>query len=177
MRDSRVKWAVGFYDKNKDMLAPRLLVPDLGTGYGSLLIAILNQLWHDYTTRVEIDVLREALELAALGLNRSVWTLQGRFSSIYLLKHEPFNLVVCNPPPYHMQEGRKILDAATVGYGPDDAIFVEKEDALVYYHDILSGLHVGKLLVPGGLLVFEVFGDNVKAVPELMAVRNMENIR
>jgi methylase of polypeptide subunit release factors len=63
---------VGFYDKNKDMLAPRLLVPDLGTGYGSLLIAILNQLWHDYTTRVEIDVLREALELAALGLNRSV---------------------------------------------------------------------------------------------------------
>lgn len=69
------------------------------------------------------------------------------------------------------------MDAATVGYGPDDAIFVEKEDALVYYHDILSGLHVGKLLVPGGLLVFEVFGDNVKAVPELMAVRNMENIR
>jgi release factor glutamine methyltransferase len=177
--ETLVERAVDFYEM-KDMSAPRPLVLDLGTGCGSLLIAVLNRLRHRNAIGVGIDVSREALELAdyniaALGLNQSARTLQGRFSDIYLLKHEPFNLVVCNPP-YHTRGGRKILDAATVAYEPDRALFVEKEDALVHYRDVLSGLHVGKLLVPGGLLVFEVFGDNVKAVSELMVAMNMGNI-
>jgi release factor glutamine methyltransferase len=178
--EALVQLAVAFYDK-QDIYAPRPVVLDLGIGCGSLLISVLHRLRHRNAIGVGIDVSKEALELAeyniaALGLKQSAKTVRGPFAKIHALLHEPFNVVVCNPP-YHTRGGRNIFDAATVTYEPDRALFVDASNALVHYRDVLNGLIEGKLVTRGAFLVFEVFRDNVEAVAKLMAKAGIQNIQ
>jgi release factor glutamine methyltransferase len=179
--EALVNQAVSFFEK-KGPLAPKPVVLDLGTGCGSLLISVLHQLRHRNAIGVGLDVSREVLavadyNIAALGLKQSAQTVQGRFADIHTLDHqELFNLVVCNPP-YHTRGGRKVLDAATLTHEPDIALFVNKNDTLVHYRDVLNGLIRGSLVATGAILIFQVFRDNSKAVAGLMELAGLINIQ
>ena len=158
------------------------MVFDLGTGCGCLLVAILNRLRDKQAYGVGLDASREVLEvadynIAALGVSESAHTIQGKFSGISELELDKrFNLVVCNPP-YRTRGGRKVLDAGAIAYEPESALFVDHQDRIVHYRDILNGLVKGKLVAPGAIIVFEVYGDFVESVFQLMTDAGLKHIQ
>ena len=158
------------------------MIFDLGTGCGCLLVAILNRLRDKNAYGVGLDISSEVLEvadynIAALGVSESAHTIQGKFSEIRDLELDTrFNLVVCNPP-YRTRGGRKNLDATTITYEPESALFVGHQDRLVHYREILNGLIAGKLVTPGAIIVFEVYGDFSDGVSQLMKDAGLKQIQ
>lgn len=166
--------------ENTKSLSKELLVLDLGTGCGNLLLAILKRLCHLHAKGIGLDMMREALQLcdyniAALGMKDYAKSVQGRFADIHMLDHDPFHIVVCNPP-YMTKGGRRILDAVTTSYEPERALFVERQDPNIHYRHVLDGLTRGNLLVPGALLVFEVCKENAEAIMQLMVEHGLLNV-
>jgi release factor glutamine methyltransferase len=178
--EALVQRAATFYEK-QGQNAPRPEILDLGTGCGNLLISLLHRLRHHNAIGVAVDSSRDTLDvadynIAALGMSQTAKTVRGRFAHLSGLDHGIFNVVLCNPP-YHTRGGRKILNAAAVAHEPDRALFVETEDPLVHYKDVLRGLVEGQLVAPGGFLVFEVFRDNAMTVAKLMESMGLEDIQ
>ncbi|MDG5748303.1 peptide chain release factor N(5)-glutamine methyltransferase [Qipengyuania sp. XHP0207] len=140
-------------------------VLDMGTGSGALLLAFL----HGQTQAegVGIDASEGALRIAQA--NAAALGLDGRaiFRHASWLDHGwadglgQFDLVLCNPP--YVEENAE-LDPDVREYEPASALFAGPE-GLDDYRAIIPQL--GKLLLPGGVAVFEIGasqGDTVAAI-------------
>jgi HemK-like putative methylase len=157
------------------------MILDLGTGSGCILVSMLLRLKDRHPYAVGLDVSSEVLEvaeynIAALGVNESAHTIQGRFADIGRIELDTlFNVIVCNPP-YHIRGGRQILDSESHIHEPDMALFADPRDRLCHYQDILKELGEGKLITPGAILVFEISDDIAEAVVRLMTEARLERV-
>ena len=142
-------------------------VIDLGTGSGALLLALLfNRAgWHG----VGVDASAPALVVAAgnaaaLGLaERSDWLHRDWRAPGWADDLGTFDLVLCNPP---YVEAGAALDRQVRDHEPASALFSGAE-GLDDYRVLIPQL--GKLLVPGGVAIFEI-GANQAASVSAIAV-------
>jgi release factor glutamine methyltransferase len=136
---------------------------DLGTGPGTLLLAVLD-VWPK-ASGIGIDVTRRALAYASansrrLGFEtRARWKLGNWAEGI----KEKFDLILCNPP--------YIAESAELGPGvrefePDEALFAG-EQGLDAYRALAPQLP--QLLEEGGLAAVEIGADQAEPATGLLA--------
>jgi len=135
---------------------------DLGTGSGALLLALLANRagWQG----VGVDASAAALAVAAgnagaLGLaDRSVWHQRDWHAEGWADGLGTFDLVLCNPP---YVETDATLDRQVRDYEPASALFAGPQ-GLDDYRALIPQL--GKLIVPGGIAIFEIGAGQDEAV-------------
>lgn len=140
---------------------------DLGTGSGALLLALLANRagWHG----VGVDASAGALAVAsgnaaALGLaERSEWLHRDWHTSGWADGLGAFDLVLCNPP---YVEADAALEPQVRDHEPASALFAGPE-GLDDYRVLIPQL--GKLLLPGGLAIFEIGAAQADAVSAIAA--------
>ncbi len=140
---------------------------DLGTGSGALLLAVLAARagWQG----VGVDASATACAVAssnahALGLaERSVWDNRSWHAEGWADDLGTFDLILCNPP---YVEADAPLDPQVRDYEPASALFAGPE-GLDDYRALIPQLV--KLLVPGGVAIFEIGHTQAEAVSAIAA--------
>lgn len=137
-------------------------VLDMGTGSGALLLAFLHE--RPDAKGVGIDASAAALAVARangqrLGLAKRAQFVQANWlESGWAHDLGRFDLVLCNPP---YVESDAVLDPDVREFEPATALFAGPE-GLDDYRAIVPQL--GKLLVPGGVAIFEIGAGQAEAV-------------
>ncbi|MEN9511178.1 MAG: peptide chain release factor N(5)-glutamine methyltransferase [Bacteroidota bacterium] len=118
-----------------------LKILDVGTGSGCLAISLAEAFPNASVTA--LDVSAEALNIAALnaqkilGFNHHIdWKL---LDYLMFFPDEHYDLIVSNPP-YIALEDRHLVDAHVARYEPELALFVPRQDALIFYRRIAEHL-------------------------------------
>lgn len=155
-----------------DATGPRdrpLVIADLGTGSGAILLALLSELTNatGIATDINLDALRTARSNAAqLGLIERVHFVVCDYASALT---GSLDLIVSNPP-YIPSADIADLDIEVRNHDPLRALDGGK-DGLYAYRIITP--EAARLLAPGGLLVVEVGHDQSDAVADLMAASGL----
>ncbi|HSF12179.1 MAG TPA: peptide chain release factor N(5)-glutamine methyltransferase [Erythrobacter sp.] len=141
-------------------------VLDLGTGSGALLLAVLANL--PRAKGMGIDASPEALRIARENAEALVGTrailLERDWRAPDWAEHfGSFDLILCNPP---YVEADAPLDPQVRDYEPATALFAGPE-GLDDYRVIIPQLV--KLLVPGGVAIFEIGHTQAEAVSAIAA--------
>lgn len=137
-------------------------VLDMGTGSGALLLAFLYE--RPDAKGLGIDASAAALAVARANGQRLGLAERAQFVQANWLEsgwaHDlgRFDLVLCNPP---YVESDAILDPDVREFEPATALFAGPE-GLDDYRAIVPQL--GKLLVPGGVAIFEIGAGQAEAV-------------
>ena len=145
-----------------DCAAHDARVLDMGTGSGALLLAFLHE--RPGAKGVGIDASAAALAVASANGQRLGLAERAQFVQANWLEsgwaHDlgRFDLVLCNPP---YVESDAILDPDVREFEPATALFAGPE-GLDDYRAIVPQL--GKLLVPGGVAIFEIGAGQAEAV-------------
>jgi release factor glutamine methyltransferase len=151
----------------EDMESPLIL--DVGTGSGNIAIALSKNIPGSKVTG--IDISEEALELA--GFNVELNDIRGRLNllsgdigdSNFVRSLGRFDCVVSNPP-YVSETEINQLQPEVIEFEPKVALFAS-DDPLSFFKIILRS--IPDILLPGGLLAFEVGLGQAEAVAELMS--------
>jgi release factor glutamine methyltransferase len=136
---------------------PGIALIDFCTGSGCIALAIKNQLPN--ATVYGTDVSKEALGLGdenARNLKLEVNFIQHDALSDQLLSQlteQSIDIIVSNPP-YIPERDKQEMQANVVDYEPHVALFVENENALIFYSAIAT--QATRLLKENGLLFFEI---------------------
>ena len=150
-----------------------LKILDIGTGSGCIAIAIAKNIPN--ASVFAIDVSEKAIEVAKRNaiLNEvEVTFLQKNILEIDDLKQQ-FDIIVSNPPYVRNMEKAEI-NKNVLEYEPHLALFVEDNDALLFYRKI-SEL-AKKSLSPSGQLYFEINQYLGASTVELVQSFGFENI-
>ena len=145
-----------------DCAAHDARVLDMGTGSGALLLAFLYE--RPDAKGLGIDASAAALAVASANGQRLGLAERAQFVQANWLEsgwaHDlgRFDLVLCNPP---YVESDAILDPDVREFEPATALFAGPE-GLDDYRAIVPQL--GKLLVPGGVAIFEIGAGQAEAV-------------
>mgnify|MGYP003144279314 FL=1 len=145
-----------------DCAAQDARVLDMGTGSGALLLAFLHE--RPGARGVGIDASAAALAVASANGQRLGLAKRAQFVQANWLEsgweHDlgRFDLVLCNPP---YVESDANLDPDVREFEPATALFAGPE-GLDDYRAIVPQL--GKLLVPGGVAIFEIGAGQAEAV-------------
>ena len=145
-----------------DCAAHDARVLDMGTGSGALLLAFLHE--RPDAKGLGIDASAAALAVASANGQRLGLAERAQFVQANWLEsgwaHDlgRFDLVLCNPP---YVESDAILDPDVREFEPATALFAGPE-GLDDYRAVVPQL--GKLLVPGGVAIFEIGAGQAEAV-------------
>ncbi|WP_297333152.1 peptide chain release factor N(5)-glutamine methyltransferase [Flavobacterium sp.] len=143
-----VEWIIS---KNKNRQDVTIL--DIGTGSGCIAVSLAKNL--PYAKVFAIDVSEKALEVArhnAKANGANVTFIKADILSVEALPQQ-FDIIVSNPPYVRHLEKAEIKENV-LQYEPHLALFVEDDDALLFYHTIAQ---LGKSsLKKSGLLYFEI---------------------
>ncbi len=151
----------------------KIKILDIGTGSGCIPISLALEITDSEV--FAIDISEDALQIAqqnATSLNAEV-----QFSRLDILNDDiPFqNLdVVVSNPPYIALSEKKDMGNNVVDHEPHLALFVEDEDALIFYSAIVSKSK--KVLKSGGLLAVEINERFGKEVADLFKHNNFQAI-
>lgn len=143
-----VEWILS---DNKNLKDGRIL--DIGTGSGCIAITLAKNL-----PEVEVeawDVSKGALQIATQ--NASDNEVRVYFVEQDVLAFIPqgtyFDVMVSNPP-YITEVEKNEMEANVLEWEPETALFVQDNDALLFYREIAALGCV--MLKPGGMLYFEI---------------------
>lgn len=143
-----VEWILS---DNKNLKDGRIL--DIGTGSGCIAITLAKNL-----PEVEVeawDVSKGALQIATQ--NASDNEVRVHFVEQDVLAFIPqgtyFDVMVSNPP-YITEVEKNEMEANVLEWEPETALFVQDNDALLFYREIAALGCV--MLKPGGMLYFEI---------------------
>lgn len=144
-----VQWII---DKEKS--GNPLSVLDIGTGSGCIAISLAKQLSNTKVTA--IDISEEAIKIAQLNnenLNATV-----SFDLIDILNppetfNAKFDIIVSNPP-YVLETEKALMKKNVLQFEPDQALFVEDSDPLLFYRKILD--FAQEHLLTNGRIYFEI---------------------
>lgn len=142
---------------------------DIGTGSGCIAISLAKHLPNAKV--FAMDVSKKALEIAFRNaqLNEvEISLIEADVLSLDKLE-DSFDIIVSNPP-YVRNLEKKEIKYNVLGYEPHLALFVNDENALVFY-DKIASLACSEL-VSGGMLFFEI---NQYLGMETLALVNSKN--
>lgn len=139
--------------KNNLDTSEKLQILDIGTGSGCIPISLAKNL--ENAKLSAIDVSTEALKIAAINAHRN--SVEINFIEKDILKtndlDKTYNIIVSNPP-YVRELEKQEMQKNVLEYEPHLALFVEDEDALIFYLKITQ--LASKSLSEGGQLYFEI---------------------
>ncbi len=140
--------------------APPATILDLGTGPGTLLLALLDE-WRN-ARGIGID--RSAVALGWARRNAEPFGARAAFvqGDWGTAVTGSFDLVVCNPPYIGLDEA---LSPEVVGYEPGEALFAGA-DGLADYRRLAPELR--RLVAPGGAAIVEIGWTQAEAVGALL---------
>lgn len=140
---------------------------DIGTGSGCIAISL--QLELPMAEVHAIDVSEAALAVAAANAKRHHSGV--RFTQCNIFDREAwkgmpaFDLIISNPP-YITPADRKSMQENVLGYEPEIALYVEEDNPLVFYREIME-FAIGHL-TGGGHLYFECNEGNAAEVVRML---------
>lgn len=156
-----IDWILKDIDKNA-----KLSILDIGTGSGCIPIVLAKYLPNAnvYSLDISNDALQVARSNAELN-NVTVKFIQKDVLDENIdFSTEKFDVIVSNPP-YVKQSEKQLMQTNVLNYEPHLALFVEDNDALIFYKRIVE---LSKsILKPNGLLYFEInegLGEGTKDV-------------
>ncbi len=167
-----VEWIINSVD-NKD----NLKILDIGTGSGCISVSLAKNLPNAkvYALDVSHEALKVAKENAKLN-NVDVELIEANILSIShsaLDAESTFDIIVSNPP-YVRQLEKAEIKANVLDNEPHLALFVEDDDALLFYKAI-SEFAVNSLS-ENGLLFFEINEYLGKEMVKLLEEHNFNNL-
>jgi release factor glutamine methyltransferase len=168
----------GSAEKNDGKPAPdhqTLTVLDIGTGSGSIAIALKKKL--DDPLVFSCDVSETALSIArqnALSNHAEVNFLCLDFLDPEKRKSLPSCHLIVSNPPYIPVKDKSYMPANVVNFEPHLALFVSDHDPLVFYKAIAE-FSTQKLL-PGGTIYVEVHEDLFSHVKKLFLLAGFANV-
>lgn len=143
-----VEWIISENKNRQD-----ITILDIGTGSGCIAVSLAKNL--PYAKVFALDVSEQALEVAkhnAKANGTNVTFIKEDILSVEALPQQ-FDIIVSNPPYVRHLEKAEIKDNV-LQYEPHLALFVEDNDALLFYRTIAQ---LGKSsLKKGGMLYFEI---------------------
>jgi release factor glutamine methyltransferase len=157
-------------------------VLDLGTGSGSIALAIAHATSAIGKTPIHLDIVgvdqsHAAIELAgenakALGLDKSVeFLLSNWYAAIPDQYQAAFDIIVSNPP--YIQQDDPHLEMGDLRFEPKSAL-TDYGDGLSCIRQILDDAH--EYLKAGGLIAIEHGYDQAAAVTDLMKTQRFQDI-
>jgi release factor glutamine methyltransferase len=148
---------------------------DFGTGSGCIAIALAINLPESVVTGTDIsdEALKIAFENATIN-NTTVAFLKEDILSPDSRIDTMAGIIVGNPP-YVRNSEKKLMNKNVLEFEPHSALFVNDSDPLVFYNAILN--KAGKILLPGGMIYFEINEAMGKQLAELLKSFNYNEIK
>ena len=167
---------IRFY-QGENFISP-LKILDIGTGSGCIAISLALELEIAQTFALDIskDALHTAQENASL-LEADIQFIQENIlspSQESPLHEHYFDTIISNPP-YVRSSEKSMMYPNVLLYEPNQAIFVEDSQPLVFYQAITE--YASTHLKPGGKLYFEIneaFGIEVRSLLEQAGFTNVK---
>ncbi|OOV18697.1 peptide chain release factor N(5)-glutamine methyltransferase [Flavobacterium sp. LM4] len=166
-----VEWIINenkITDKTK-----KLKILDIGTGSGCIAVSLAKNLPN--ADVYAIDVSKRAIETAkknARSNNVKVTFMFKNILELDILKYD-YDIVVSNPP-YVRNLEKPEIKKNVLDHEPHLALFVDDNDALVFYRKIAGLAH--KSLSENGQLYFEINQYLGKEMTELLEKMDFKNI-
>ncbi len=167
-----VDWVVNSFDRN-DLLK----MADLCSGSGCIALALKSVFAKSEVNAIEFS--KEAIELIQENCRKT--ELQLIINEIDVLEKGPFSQFQKNSfdcwvsnPPYIPTKDKAIMHANVLEFEPEMALFVEDNDALIFYERISKQANL--FLKPNGLLFFEIHEDLAEETVSILKSNNFVNI-
>jgi release factor glutamine methyltransferase len=163
--------------KSSGLTAP-ISILDIGTGSGCIPVTLKKHI--PRADVFAVDISEKALEMA--HLNATINAVEVNFILFDILSDSEFpvpdlDIIVSNPPYVKLSE-KETMKENVLAYEPHIALFVNDEDALLFYRAIAN--HALKKLKPGGKIYFEIneeLGFETKELMEQKGFKNVELIK
>ena len=151
---------------------PKIL--DIGTGSGCIAITLAKNILNSDV--FAIDVSEKALNIAKKNAEKNKVAITFLQKNILTTEdlEQNFDIIVSNPP-YVRQLEKAEINANVLEYEPHLALFVENDDALIFYKKIAN--LAKKNLKLNGQLYFEINQYLGKETVELMEKLGFKNIQ
>ena len=166
-----VEWII---NENKDGKSKKIKILDIGTGSGCIAISLAKNLPNAEV--YGIDVSKKAIETAkrnAINNNVDIIFMYQNILDTDVLTCN-FDIIVSNPP-YVRNLEKEEIKKNVLDYEPHLALFVDDNDALVFYRKIAALAKSG--LKENGKLYFEInqyLGNEMTDLLEKMDFKNIE---
>jgi release factor glutamine methyltransferase len=160
----------------KDNPETSLAVLDIGTGSGCIPV-VLKKYKPDWTV-VALDISEEALAVAEKNAAKHQTEIHFIQADILTGQHaetlnRKFDIIVSNPPYIPMSERDK-MSASTVLHEPHLALFVENDNALIFYEAIADFARTH--LSENGKLYFELNEYNAEAAETMLLNKGFQDV-
>lgn len=166
-----VEWIISEYskiDKTK-----KLKILDIGTGSGCIAISLAKNLPNAEVCGV--DVSKKAIVTAKRNAIRNNVDVTFVFLDILKTEELRFNYdIIVSNPPYVRNLEKEEIKKNVLDYEPHLALFVEDNDALIFYRKIVALAKKG--LLENGQLFFEINQYLGKEMTDLLETMNFKNI-
>lgn len=153
-----------------------LALLDICSGSGCIALALKSKLTEAKVTALELST--EAIDLIEgniefTGLNLEVIKADALTTNYEDLILDKVDVIVSNPP-YIPHGDRSLMEANVLGFEPEMALFVEDDDPLIFYREIMERSQA--ILKDRGWLYFEIHEDLSEGVRSLFEESNFVNI-
>ena len=145
---------------------------DIGTGSGCIIISLAKHLKGTFDA---IDVSKEAIRVSDKNIVKNKVNVNLKQIDIFHSELEGEWDVIVSNPPYVLSLEKKLMNENVLNWEPDIALFVEKENPLLFYKEIVK--KASNVLRKNGLLYFEInekFGKKIINLLEEIGFVNIE---
>ena len=145
---------------------------DIGTGSGCIAISLAKQSEGNLSA---LDFSKEALEVAKENAKNSevaIGFIRADILQQPALK-QTFDVIVSNPP-YVLESDKKLMHTNVLKHEPHTALFVEDEDALVFYNSIAD--FAQNHLNENGKLFFEIHENKGEEVLQILQKKGFSKL-
>ncbi|MFA7081383.1 MAG: peptide chain release factor N(5)-glutamine methyltransferase [Bacteroidales bacterium] len=156
-------------NENKDR--KDLMIADLGCGSGAIALALKSKMPQSkiYAFDIEDDAIEQTKE-NSIRLNLEI-EIQKKDILNPLFTNIEFDIIISNPP-YVMESEKPLMKNNVLNYEPHKALFVENNDALIFYKSIAEFAKTN--LKSKGKIYLEINENLAKETAKLFSQLNPE---
>ena len=144
---------------------------DIGTGSGCIAISLAKQ----SKAISALDFSKEALEVAKDNAKNNEVVIDFIHADILQKPalQQTFDVIVSNPP-YVLESDKKLMHTNVLKHEPHTALFVEDEEALVFYHSIAD--FAQNYLNENGKLFFEIHENKGEEILQMLQEKGFSKL-
>lgn len=167
-----VEWIIT--ESSKKDKSKKLKILDIGTGSGCIAVSLAKNIPNSEV--FALDVSKKALDTAKRNAANNKVDITFLFQNILEVEglQRDFDIIVSNPP-YVRNLEKEEIKKNVLDYEPHLALFVDDNDALVFYKKIAT--LAKNNLVESGQLYFEINQYLGKEMTDLLEEMNFKNIQ